>query len=83
MIKVYPFASGSLYTASYAVTASYSSTATFLIGSISASTAEFVVNPESGSRGMPDICYIRYDQYLLLVSGSGSLREDCSTLPPR
>jgi len=74
MLKFYPFASGSLYTASYAVSASHALNATNLTYTVSASVAEYISNPVSGSRGK-SVCLLTYSQYLLMVN-SGS-REIC------
>ena len=74
MLKFYPFASGSEYTASYAISSSHALNATTLTYTVSASVAETVTNPVSGSRGK-SICLLTYQQYLLMVN-SGS-REIC------
>ena len=71
MLSVYPFGSGSLYTASYAVTASCAVSASFIKTVISASTAGTVLFPQSGSRGK-SVCLISYAEYLALQAGSGS-----------
>jgi len=71
MLSVYPFGSGSLYTASYAVSASHAISASFIKSVYSASTAGIVLFPQSGSRGK-SVCTITYAQYLSLQAGSGS-----------
>lgn len=75
MITVYPFASGSLYTASYALTSSYAISGSLIAYTISASSAGMVQNPQSGSNGK-NICLLTIEQYYLL-SGSASRVETC------
>ena len=65
MLSVYPFGSGSLYTASYAVSASYAISASFIRFVNSASSAGIVLYPQSGSRGK-SVCIITDAQYVLL-----------------
>lgn len=79
MLNVYPFASGSLYTASYAVTASYT-TNVLSIGYVP--TASYAVEGKGpkGFRGK-DICLITLDQYFKLIEDP-TLAEDCN-FPPR
>lgn len=71
MLSVYPFGSGSLYTASYAISASCAVSASFIRSVVSASTAGTVLYPQSGSRGK-GVCIITSAQYLSLQAGSGS-----------
>lgn len=71
MRSVYPFGSGSLYTASYAVTASHAISASFIRAVDSASAAGTVLFPQSGSRGK-SVCIITEAQYVTLQSLSGS-----------
>jgi hypothetical protein len=71
MLSVYPFASGSLYTASYAISASYAASANFIQYVLSASNAATVLFPQSGSRGK-SVCLITTDQYNTLIATSGS-----------
>jgi hypothetical protein len=68
MLSVYPFGSGSLYTASYAVTASCAVSASFIKSVVSASTAGLVLFPQSGSRGK-GVCIITAAQYVSLQAG--------------
>lgn len=78
MLSVYPFASGSLYTASFATTASHANTAQYITYVESASYAGKVLFPTSGSRGK-SICTITYEQYLLAVGSN--MTESCA-IPP-
>lgn len=75
MITVYPFASGSLYTSSFAVSSSYANSASFVSYALSSSVAQTVINPQSGSAGK-NICLLTIEQYYLL-SGSASRVENC------
>jgi hypothetical protein len=63
----YPFASGSLYTASYAVSSSYAIESQFINYVLTATTASSVINQVSGSRGA-GVCLLTTEQYLLLSS---------------
>lgn len=67
MISVYPYASGSFYTASYAITSSFANSAQFIARVTSASNAATVQFPESGSRGK-GICLLTIDQYLTMIA---------------
>lgn len=78
MIKVYPFASGSEYTASFAISASHANTAHTAGYVYTASLANEVIFPTSGSAAAVNICRITYDQYLQILSGSGSVFEQCN-----
>lgn len=69
MISVYPFGTGSLYTASYAISASYATSASRVNYIISASTAATVINPRSGSRG-DGICLLTTAQYFDMVNNN-------------
>jgi hypothetical protein len=62
MRKIYPFASGSLYTASYAVVASYATSTQFIAYVVSASNAATVLYPQSGSLGK-SVCLLTSAQY--------------------
>lgn len=73
--KVYPFASGSEYTASFAVTASQATDVELIPYVGTASYAGEVLFPESGSDAAVDICIITYEQYVQIYSGS--LYEIC------
>jgi hypothetical protein len=78
MLSVYPFGSGSLYTASYAITSSFAAKVGLISYVVSASTANTVLFPESGSRGK-SICLLTTEQYLLL---SSSGRFETCNFPP-
>lgn len=67
MISVYPFGSGSLYNASYAITASYAASASFIKYVVSASTAPTVLYPQSGSRGK-SVCLLTKEQYEEMIA---------------
>lgn len=66
MISVYPYASGSLYIASHAVSASYANSANYIAYVTSASKADVVIYPESGSRGK-SVCLLTTAQYKEMV----------------
>jgi hypothetical protein len=68
--KVYPFASGSEYTASYAISSSFATSASLLSYVATASYAGTVLFPETGDDAAIDICVITYEQYLQILSGS-------------
>lgn len=76
MLSIYPFGSGSLYTASYASTASYAPSASLITYANSSSKATTVLNPQSGSNGK-NVCLISYEDYLKLLLDS-SKRETCT-----
>jgi len=79
VLQVFPFASGSLYTASFAITSSHA----LQIGSIGyVPTSSYAVEGKGpkGFRGK-DICLITQDQYFKLYE-TYSLMEDC-TFPER
>lgn len=67
MLAVYPYASGSLYTASYATTSSFANAAQFIAYVTSASTADTVLYPESGSQGK-SICLLTINQFNTMVA---------------
>jgi hypothetical protein len=75
MLSVYPFASGSLYIAGYAITASHASNVGLINYVVSASTAATVLFPQSGSRGK-GVCLLTTQQYELMVA-TGRV-ESCS-----
>jgi hypothetical protein len=81
MLKVYPFASGSEYTASFAITASSANSADLLAYAVTASVARTGSLGPQGLRGSPDVCIITFEQYLQM-SSSFNLIEDCR-FPPR
>jgi hypothetical protein len=66
-LYMYPFASGSLYVASYAVTSSYATSARLADTATSASTADLILTPRSGSLGT-SICLLTTSQYQILSS---------------
>jgi len=76
MLSVYPYASGSLYIAGRAVTASFAGTVRFISNVPSASLAQTVLNPESGSRGK-GVCLLTTEQYTILSSNPDSI-EICN-----
>lgn len=76
MLSVYPYGSGSLYSASFAVTASHAISASLITYVTSASNAGTVLNPQSGSRGQ-SVCLITYEEYLRLLADP-NLIESCS-----
>lgn len=65
MLRVYPFASGSLYTSSYAITSSYADSASLAAYTQTASKADTILKPRSGSRGK-SICLLTTTQYFEL-----------------
>jgi hypothetical protein len=71
MLSVYPFGSGSLYTASYAVSASCAVSASLIRTVVSASAAGIVLFPQSGSRGK-SVCIITAAEYDTLRAQSAS-----------
>jgi hypothetical protein len=78
MLSVYPFGSGSLYTASYALSSSYAATASGITYVYTASNAGIVLFPESGSEGK-GICLITGTEYVQLqVSKSFNYVEVCN-----
>ena len=81
MLKVFPFASGSEYTASFALTASRATRADFLAYVATASFAPTGTIGPKGLRGTPEICEITYEQYLVLLNDE-TLMENCQ-FPPR
>jgi hypothetical protein len=80
MKGVYPFASGSEYTASFAISASYALSASAIDYVATASAAGTILNPISGSAASVNICIITYQQYLAMLANP-SLREVC-VFPP-
>jgi hypothetical protein len=73
MLSVYPYGTGSAYRASYAITSSVASSASFIGYVLSASKAETVLFPESGSRGK-SICLLTKEQYEeMIVTGKMEL----------
>lgn len=81
MLSVYPFGSGSLYTASFAISSSYANQALYLTYTHTSSFALTGSYGEKGIRGYPEVCIITYEQYQKLISDP-TLKEDC-TFPPR
>lgn len=78
MISVYPFASGSLYTASYAVSTSFATSASFVEYVFTASNAGTVLFPVSGPPGK-GICLLTEAQFNYLFNNN--LAETCD-FPP-
>lgn len=75
MLQVYPFGSGSFYTASYAVTASFAGGAAFIATVYTASKAAVVLEPTPGSRGK-GVCLLTTEQYQRMLANP-SLLENC------
>ena len=67
MITVYPYASGSFYTASHAITSSIATNVRLISYVTSASNAATVLFPQSGSRGK-SVCLLTTSQYNTLVA---------------
>lgn len=80
MLSVFPFGSGSLVTASYAISASFAQSASFLNHVTSASVALSGNSGAQGLRGI-DVCLLTFEQYQQLYDNP-SLIENCS-FPPR
>jgi hypothetical protein len=70
VLKVFPFGSGSEFTASYAVTSSFAQSAAKYQAAITASNAGTVLVPVSGSRPAKEICVITYSQYQQILNGT-------------
>jgi hypothetical protein len=70
MRQVYPFGDTSLYTASFAQTASYAEDVDRLVYVTSASVADTILEPEAGTRATKRYCLISYNQYLTLLSST-------------
>jgi hypothetical protein len=68
MKQVYPFGDTSLYTSSFAQTASFAQVADNLLYVTSASKADVILEPESGTPSTKRYCLISYSEYLLLSS---------------
>jgi hypothetical protein len=78
MLAVYPFGTGSLYTASYALSASYAASASTIPYVYTASAAGVVLYPQSGSSGK-SVCLITGVEYVKLqVSSSFNYVEVCN-----
>ena len=67
MNQVYPYGSGSAYTSSFALRAGWAPAADYIQYTLSSSTADIVLFPESGSRGT-SVCLLTYPQYLDMVA---------------
>lgn len=76
---VYPFTSGSEYTASYAISSSYATSASYWDYVYTSSYAIAGISGSKGYRGNPDICFITAQQYFQLLHTS-SLQEVCVRL---
>lgn len=80
MLRVYPFGSGSLYTASFATSASYAVSASAIGYVYSASSAATILYPQSGSRGK-SVCLITGAEYLVMQANIGlNYVEVCASL---
>jgi hypothetical protein len=75
MIRVYPFASGSEYTSSFALTSQFATSASGFNYLLTSSVAGVGRGP-SGSAAAINICLITYDEYNKLIYTS-SLQEQC------
>jgi hypothetical protein len=76
VISVYPFGSGSLYTASFAVSSSFATFAKNLNSAITASNAKTVLTPREGLRGK-SICLLTNSQYQELLANPTTKVETC------
>lgn len=76
MLSVYPYASGSFYTASHAISSSYATSASYISYTHTASVALTVLNPTSGSLGK-SICLISTDMYTQMLNNI-NLVENCN-----
>lgn len=70
MLKVFPFGSGSEFTASFAVTSSFSQTAVRYQIAETSSIANTVLTPISGSKPEVEICVITFEQYQQILAGT-------------
>lgn len=77
VLQIYPYASGSFYTASFAISSSFATTAQDIDYVFTASIADTVINPTSGSPALINICLITYEQYLALLETPGNY-ENCT-----
>lgn len=69
MISVYPFGTGSLYTASYAISASHAISSSFIGYAVSASSATTVITSVQGPVGN-GICLLTLAQYWDMVNNN-------------
>lgn len=67
MLSVYPYGSGSFYTASFALTASFAISASGIDYVFTASNAQTILNPRSGSAAAINVCLITGDQYIKML----------------
>lgn len=67
MISVYPFGSGDSYTAAYAVSASFATSASFIAYVQSASFAATVLYPQTGDTGK-SVCLLTKEQYAEMIT---------------
>ena len=72
MLQIYPYASGSFYTASFAISSSFATTAQGIDYVLTASIADTVINPTSGSAALINICLITFEQYQALLQTTGN-----------
>jgi uncharacterized membrane protein len=78
MLSVYPYAEGSLFTASYAASASVARTARIIYYATTASTAtSMLALPISGSRGK-SACLLTFEQYQDMVAAN---KMEICTIP--
>jgi hypothetical protein len=70
VLKVFPFGSGSEFTASYAVTSSLAQSAAKYQSAVTSSNANIVLTPVSGSRPAVEICAITFSQYQQILAGT-------------
>jgi len=77
MISVYPFGSGSLYTASYAISASYAPSASLYVPVVTASYAGKILYPRSGSTGK-GICLLTQAQAIELYASGQTKIDICN-----
>lgn len=68
MLKVFPFGSGSEFTASFAVSSSFAQTALKYQAAETSSLAGTVLTPISGSKPEVDICVITFSQYQQILA---------------
>jgi hypothetical protein len=70
VLKVFPFGSGSEFTASFAVTSSFSQTAIRYQAAVTSSNADIVLTPVSGSRPEVEICVVTFEEYQQILAGT-------------
>jgi hypothetical protein len=80
VLKVFPFGSGSEFTASYAISSSFAQSALKYQAAQTSSNAGLALTLVSGSRPAVEICVITYSQYQQLLAGTHY--ENCTTGVP-